>query len=115
MKKTVFLSFCFFVCIISPKAQSNDANMSAQIHNLVGVVDSAQYGIAFKDLKTGKSFFINEHGSFHAASTMKVPVMVAAFDQIRRRTFSLQDSIVVHDHFKSIADGSDYSLSPKGR
>ncbi|MFT4204497.1 MAG: serine hydrolase [Chitinophagaceae bacterium] len=110
MKKIVFLSF-LFLKIYHVDAQNNNVNIQEQIEQLTSIVDSAQYGIAFKDLQTGNTFFLNEHTVFHAASTMKVPVMVEALRQIRKKKFSLKDSIVVHDHFKSIVDGSDYALS----
>lgn len=87
------------------------SNINEQIQKLTHTIDSTQYGIAFKDLQTGKTYFLNERVSFHAASTMKVPVMIGAFQQVRQKKFSLMDSIVVHNHFKSIVDDSDYSLS----
>jgi beta-lactamase class A len=56
---------------------------------------------------------LNEHESFHAASTMKTPVMVEVFKQAADGKFSLTDSIVVKNEFKSIVDGSVYRLSPE--
>lgn len=105
----------FFAVLLSLQinAQLHKDYMQENIRKLIGLVDSAQYGIAFKDLKTGETFFLNEQQSFHAASTMKVPVMVGAFKQMRKKKFALTDSIVVHEHFKSIVDGSDYTLSAK--
>ena len=53
---------------------------------------------------------INADKKFHAASTMKVPVMIELFNQARNGKFSLSDSIVVKNKFKSIVDGSTFSL-----
>src|SRR5699024_863548 len=47
---------------------------------------------------------------FHAASTMKVPVLIEAFKQIAEGKFSLSDSLLVQNHFKSIVDSSVYQL-----
>jgi len=48
---------------------------------------------------------------FHAASTMKVPVMIELFRQARLGLVSLDDSLPVRNEFRSIVDGSPYSLS----
>ncbi len=66
--------------------------------------------IAFEDLVTGDSLFINEKVPMHAASTMKTPVMIEVFKQAQAGTFSLSDSIVIKNEFKSIVDGSRFSL-----
>jgi beta-lactamase class A len=42
----------------------------------------AEFALAFEDLSTGEQFFINEHESFHAASTMKTPVLIETYRQI---------------------------------
>jgi len=47
----------------------------------------------------------------HAASTMKVPVMIEVFRQAERGKFSLQDSVEVINEFKSIIDGRKYILT----
>jgi len=68
------------------------------------------YGLAFKDLSTGEEILINEHEVFHAASTMKTPVMIEVFKQANEGKFSLSDSILIKNEFKSIVDGTTYSL-----
>ena len=68
------------------------------------------YGLAFKDLSTGEELLINEHEVFHAASTMKTPVMIEVFKQANEGRFSLSDSISIKNTFKSIVDGSEFSL-----
>jgi len=39
------------------------------------------FALAFKDLSTGEELLINAHESFHAASTMKTPVMIEVYKQ----------------------------------
>ncbi|MCF0058725.1 serine hydrolase [Dyadobacter sp. CY356] len=67
------------------------------------------YAVAFKDLTTGETLSINEHETFHAASTMKMPVMIEVFKQASQGKFKLTDSITIKNEFKSIVDGSLYS------
>ena len=69
------------------------------------------FAVAFKDLRSGKTIFINEHSVFHAASTMKTPVLVEAYRQASKGVFSLSDSVLIKNEFKSIADSSSFSLN----
>ena len=69
-----------------------------------------EFAVAFKDLQTGKTLFINEKEDFHAASTMKTPVMIEVFKQAKAGKFKVTDSILVKNEFKSIVDGSPYSM-----
>ncbi len=71
------------------------------------------FAIAFKNLNTGVEILINERELFHAASTMKTPVMVEVYKQAAEGKFSLKDSILIKNEFKSIFDGSLYSLNKK--
>ena len=68
------------------------------------------FAVAFKDLKTGKEIKINDKETFHAASTMKTPVMIEVYKQAAEGKFSLTDSIELKNEFKSLVDGSPYSL-----
>jgi beta-lactamase class A len=70
------------------------------------------YAVAFKDLGTGVSFQINGDTTFHAASTMKTPVLIEVYKQVAAGTLSLTDSITVKNEFHSIVDSSTYSLNP---
>jgi beta-lactamase class A len=72
-----------------------------------------KFAVAFKDLTTGEEILINEHELFHAASTMKTPVMVEVYKQVAEGKFSLKDSILIKNEFKSIVDSSLYSLNVK--
>ena len=47
---------------------------------------------------------------FHAASTMKVPVMIEAFRQVEAGRLAWDDSIDVVNRFTSIVDGSPFSI-----
>lgn len=69
------------------------------------------FAVSFYDLKTGNSFEINGDSIFHAASTMKTPVMIEVFKQADEGRFSLDDSLVIKNEFKSIVDGSLFQLS----
>lgn len=88
-----------------PSLESIKASIEAKLKTVEG-----EFAVAFKDLQTGKTLFINEKENFHAASTMKTPVMIEVFKQAKARKFKLTDSILVKNEFKSIVDGSPYSM-----
>lgn len=69
------------------------------------------FAVAFKDLQSGTTFFMNERQPFHAASTMKTPVMIETYKQAAEGKFAINDSILIKNEFKSIVDGSAYSLT----
>ncbi len=56
------------------------------------------------------TIFINAKEDFHAASTMKTPVMIEVFKQAEEGKFNLGDSILIKNEFKSIVDSSSYSM-----
>jgi len=72
------------------------------------------FALAFKDLsEEGDSLFIQADESFHAASTMKTPLLLEVYKQAEAGRFRLDDSLLVKNEFKSIVDSSLYSLSPE--
>lgn len=71
----------------------------------------AEVGIAFKDLESSENLFINAKEMMHAASLMKVPVMIEVFKQAEQGKFDLDDPRRVKNTFSSIADGSPFSLN----
>jgi beta-lactamase class A len=73
----------------------------------------AVLGVAFHDLATGDSLFINADERFHAASTMKVPVMIELYRRVDAGTLRLDQPIPLANQFASIVDGSPYALDPE--
>lgn len=84
-------------------------NLKEAILTKLGTVEGT-FAVAFKDLQTNQTLFLNEKESFHAASTMKTPVMIEVYKQAKAGKFRMTDSILVKNEFKSIVDGSLFSL-----
>jgi beta-lactamase class A len=55
---------------------------------------------------------IDADRSFHAASTMKLPVMMEAFRQQAAGKLNLSEWVEVYNRFASVWDGSPYSTDP---
>lgn len=87
-------------------------NLEKKIDALVRASGAETVAVAYYDLATGKELLINPDVSFHAASTMKVPVMMEIFRQASAGKLSLDQRIPVKNDFASIVDGSHYSLTP---
>jgi beta-lactamase class A len=66
--------------------------------------------VAFHDLATDEEMLIHPDVSWHAASTIKVPIMMEVFRQAEEKALSLDDRIAVKNDFVSIVDGSHFSL-----
>jgi len=84
-------------------------SLQSRIEQELSTVEG-EFALAFEDLATGEQVLINAKKHFHAASTMKTPVMIEVFKQAAEGKFSLEDSIVITNSFTSIVDGSPYSL-----
>lgn len=73
--------------------------------------DEAEVGVAIHALDGSLAVGVNAETPFHAASTMKVPVMIELFRQADAGRLSLDDTLEVTDTFRSIVDGSPYTLA----
>ena len=69
------------------------------------------FALALKSLDDGNTILINENEIFHAASTMKTPVMIELFKKKYNGEVSFDDSLQIKNEFKSIVDGSKFELS----
>ncbi|MEX0884750.1 MAG: serine hydrolase [Cyclobacteriaceae bacterium] len=110
--KNVYL---LFVIIGSLRCQSQkeESPILALEKEILALIDTVEgdFGVAFRLLEeAGAELFINEKEEFHAASTMKTPVMIEIFKQAKSGKFSLEDSILIVNEFKSIVDGSAFSM-----
>jgi beta-lactamase class A len=95
----------FAGCTSKPPLEALKEQIIAELGKQEGV-----YAVAFKDLQTNEELLILEKERFHAASTMKTPVMIEVFRQANHGKFSLDDSLVIKNEFKSIVDGSTFRL-----
>ena len=82
-----------------------------RVAELVAASGAETVAVAFYDTATGKEVLINPDASFHAASTMKVPVMLEIYRQVEAGKLALDERLPVKNDFVSIADGSHFSIS----
>jgi beta-lactamase class A len=72
----------------------------------------ADVAVAFRTLDGKTEWFSRADDVFHAASTMKIPVMIELFHQASEGKLKLDDSLLIKNEFHSLADGSIYTLDP---
>ena len=83
-----------------------------RLETRIAAVPGAQVGIAVRDLASSRRLSINGDTVFHAASTMKVPVLFALYREFQAKRLAPAQPFPLVNTFRSIADGSPYSLSP---
>src|SRR3972149_7692832 len=104
-----FLIIFFIISIRQMHAQNLDS-LKIKIDSIFKSLEG-DFSLAFKEVDNEKNLIlINEKMIFHAASTMKTPVMIEVFKQAAENKFNLDDSIEIKNEFKSIVDDSIYSL-----
>jgi beta-lactamase class A len=85
-------------------------SLRARIEARIAEVPNARVAVVLHDLRDRYVVGIAEDSSFHAASTMKVPVMIELFRQVDAGHLSLDQSLLVVNSFGSIVDGSNFTL-----
>jgi len=111
----LLLTSLFTPCTVSAQSPQ-PSSLKTLERDVRAVLDSVDgdFAVAFRRLDVpSETLLLNEHATFHAASTMKVPVMVELYRQAHEGRFDLDDSIRVRNEFRSIVDGSTYSLTPE--
>lgn len=69
-------------------------------------------GVAVLDLGSGDSLWRNAAWRVHAASTMKVPVLIELARRVDAGRYGWDWPVLVRNEFRSIVDGSPYHLNP---
>ena len=84
--------------------------LEAQLRRIIAA-SGAEVAVAYRTIDGRTELLIDADKPFHAASTMKVPVMIELFRQAKAGIVSLDDPLPVRNDFRSIVDGSAYKLS----
>jgi beta-lactamase class A len=100
--------------VLLTAAPSGPDALRGTLQQRIAQVKGATVAVAYQDLGNPKdAVFLEADRPLHAASTMKVPVMLEFFRQVDAGKLSLDQPITLVNQFHSIVDGSPYSLDPK--
>jgi beta-lactamase class A len=89
---------------------AGSTRLEAALRSIIAA-SGAEVAVAVRTLDGRDEVLIDPDKSFHAASTMKVPVMIELFRQAESGRLALDDPLPIRNQFKSIVDGSAYALS----
>ena len=74
--------------------------------------ETGTVAVAVIDLGRGDTVFRNADLRYHAASTMKVPVLIQLARDVDSGRTAWDDSVTIRNSFVSIVDGSSFTLDP---
>ena len=100
------------VSFITSTLPAQGDSLRTRLEQRIAATTGAVAGVYFKSLKTGELVTIATDSSFHAASTMKVPVMIEFFRQVERGGLLEQQPVLLVNQFASIVDGSPFAVAP---
>ena len=80
------------------------------IEALAAEAGASSVAVAAHDLADGRTLELNAARWFHAASTIKVPVLLGVFDAIESGRLKPQSRVHVRNRFLSVADGTPYRV-----
>jgi beta-lactamase class A len=91
---------------------SQDPRLAAAISSIESTIvkSGAEVAVAYRSLDGRASWYREPDEPFHAASTMKVPVLIELYHQAHEGKLRLEDTLVIRNEFRSLADGSPYAL-----
>src|SRR5205809_3251744 len=87
-----------------------DSSLGSRVKARIAQAPARAVGVYYRDLTTGDSLTVGSAVRFHAASTMKIPVMIQLFRDRDTGLLSLDDSVTITNTFQSIVDSSPYQL-----
>ena len=88
-------------------------SLRAAILQRIASESGATVAVALRDPSTGFLVLVEPDLRFHAASTMKVPVLIELARRVDAKELRWTDSLAVKNEFASIVDGSPFTLDPK--
>jgi len=98
------------VCSLVAQVAGPASTLETRVREIIAA-SGAEVAVAFRTLDGRSELLIDPDKPFHAASTMKLPVMIELFRQVHAGTVSLDDALPIRNEFHSIVDGSPFALS----
>ncbi|MBT3448068.1 MAG: serine hydrolase [Bacteroidetes Order II. Incertae sedis bacterium] len=85
-------------------------DMTGDIQTIIADYEGATVAVSILDASKGFELHMDADRLFHAASTMKVPVLIELYRQAESGRFSLSDEVLLKNEFRSIVDGSLFQI-----
>lgn len=94
----------------APAPPTSVDSLRERVTSIIAARPGAEVAVYYRELARPDSLTINADVKYHAASTMKVPVMIELYRRVDSGTLSLDQSVKIENRFVSLADGSPFSL-----
>jgi beta-lactamase class A len=92
--------------------QRQESSLGRQVDERIAASGAEAVGVYYRNLTHPDSLLHSADLRMHAASTMKVPVMIQVFRDVEAGRLGLDDSVPVVNAFHSIVDSSVFALDP---
>jgi beta-lactamase class A len=93
-----------------PAASQDWGSLRARLEERIGRAPARAVGLYYRGLGRPDSMLIGANLRFHAASTMKLPVMIQIFRDAEAGVLGLDDSLTVHLAFPSLVPGEAFTV-----
>lgn len=100
--------------VTAPRAMRAQAapwpSLSAEVAAAIARVPGAEVAVSVVDLADDRAWNLRGDVVYHAASMMKVPVLLELFRRAERGGIALDEQVPLVNEFPSLVDGSPYTL-----
>lgn len=99
---------------LAPALAAQDPRLAAAIPAVESTIRTSglEAAVAFRTLDNRSEWLLRADESFHAASTMKVAVLIELYRQVREGRVRLDEPLLIRNEFHSLVDGSPFALDP---
>lgn len=94
----------------APPRPNPSAALEAAVRAQIARYPEALVAVSVRDRATGVRLDVNGDSVVHAASTMKLPILVELYRRVALGEMHLTDSLAVVNRFASLVDGSAYAI-----
>jgi beta-lactamase class A len=91
-------------------ATDQGKRLTERVEEIGEKAGARRIGVAYHDYASGTTWAHNADQWFHAASTMKVPVLVGVFAAVKAGEIELDARVHVRNRFFSVTDGTPYRI-----
>jgi beta-lactamase class A len=108
----------FGLCAVALEARTLQDDVTPReslletIEGQIRGVKADSVAVAFLDSSRTEDVLLRPDESVHAASTMKLPVMMEIYRQAEAKRLRLDEKLTIRNDFPSLADGSPFALDP---
>lgn len=95
---------------MEPMGTTGEDGLREEIERVGAQSGATAVAVAYHDYESGEDFSFRGDEWFHAASTIKVPIMVGIYAAAEAGAFELTSRVHVRNRFVSVADGLAYRV-----